>query len=304
MTVTSTQSQTLLLPDGRKLGYAVYGTVISPAHHVLYFHGLQASRLEAAELDAPAVQLGIQIISIDRPGTGLSSPDWQRKITDWPADVSDLVDHLQMASFSILAVSGGAPYALACAKAMDAEQLSGVSIVAGVAPAWELGTYGLRNKLRFSTFLAQWLPISTLSKPLDQQYGLAARDSDPTVLEKIVSNGLVGLDEVSAGIYARDGAVQRSVDCIREAYKQGSEAVALEMKLVSCDWGFNLADVHFERDIRMYIGTGDCNMPLKMAREVQQRLPNPSLIEYEGESHFSVLPLHGLEILQELVGYA
>jgi pimeloyl-ACP methyl ester carboxylesterase len=67
-----------VLPDGRKLGYALYGP--GDAAPVFYFHGTPSSRLEPLLL-APfnkniaelCIKNNIKLIAVDRPGIGNST---------------------------------------------------------------------------------------------------------------------------------------------------------------------------------------------------------------------------------------
>lgn len=106
-------SRTLKLPDSRLLGYVQYGD--SNGNPLFFFHGLPSSRLECAEFDLIAKKHNIHLIGMDRPGMGLSTFQPNRKILDWPDDVTRLADHLELNSFRVMGSSGGGPYALVCA---------------------------------------------------------------------------------------------------------------------------------------------------------------------------------------------
>jgi hypothetical protein len=93
-------SDTLILPDGRKLGYAQYGSLTGKP--ILYQHGLPGSRLEAATYHDLGLELGARIISTDRPGIGWSSPHPNRKLLDHPKDLEHLANHLGLESYSVL----------------------------------------------------------------------------------------------------------------------------------------------------------------------------------------------------------
>jgi hypothetical protein len=93
-------SATLTLPDGRKLGYAQYGSPNGKA--ILYHHGFPGSRIEAAAFHELSSELGLRMIAIDRPGHGWSSPHPASKLLDWPKDVERLTEHLGLESYSVL----------------------------------------------------------------------------------------------------------------------------------------------------------------------------------------------------------
>ncbi len=122
----------ITLADGRRLAYAEYGN--RKGSPVIYCHGFPGSRLEAALMDASAKQLGLHVIAPDRPGYGQSDFQPGRRLSDWPTDIAALLDTLSVPRCSVLAISGGGPYALACAEHL-ADRIDNVSIVCGLGPA-------------------------------------------------------------------------------------------------------------------------------------------------------------------------
>lgn len=107
--MTAPDSQRIRLRDGRTLAYAEFG---APAGlPVIYCHGIPSSRAEG-ELTlrgSCAAQLGLRVIVPDRPGMGGSDFQPKRRVIDWPSDVVELVDALQLGRFAMLGSSGGAP---------------------------------------------------------------------------------------------------------------------------------------------------------------------------------------------------
>ncbi|MFJ8528285.1 alpha/beta fold hydrolase [Bacillus sp. NPDC094106] len=66
---------------------------------VMLFHGTPGSRIWSLTDDIVAKRLGIRLISIDRPGYGLSDPKQNRTVLDWAEDVNDLADQLKLQTF-------------------------------------------------------------------------------------------------------------------------------------------------------------------------------------------------------------
>jgi hypothetical protein len=93
-------SDTLTLLDGRKLGYAQYGSQTGRA--ILYLHGLPGSRIEAAAFNELGLKLGARIIATDRPGIGWSSPHPGRTLLDYPKDLEYLAKHLELDEYCVL----------------------------------------------------------------------------------------------------------------------------------------------------------------------------------------------------------
>jgi pimeloyl-ACP methyl ester carboxylesterase len=119
------------LRDGRILGYAEYGDPSgSPA---FIFHGFPGSRLEAALAHEAAIRAHVRVICPDRPGMGLSTFQPGRTMLDWPSDVMGLADALGVDRFAVGGISGGGPYAAACAFRI-ADRLTGAAIISGIGP--------------------------------------------------------------------------------------------------------------------------------------------------------------------------
>ena len=99
----NSHSHTYTLPDGRKLGYADYGD--PKGKPILYQHGLPGSRIEATRYHDLGKELGLRVISIDRPGHGWSSPFARygaRTVKSWADDVNALAEHLQLSEYAVL----------------------------------------------------------------------------------------------------------------------------------------------------------------------------------------------------------
>jgi pimeloyl-ACP methyl ester carboxylesterase len=101
-------TQTFTLPDGRQLGYAEEGS----GEPVIYFHGTASSRLEIRLLSQFAHANGFRLISVDRPGYGLSTFKDRLRLRDFVGDINALADYLNLEKFAVLSWSGGGPFAL------------------------------------------------------------------------------------------------------------------------------------------------------------------------------------------------
>lgn len=99
----NSHSHTYTLPDGRELGYADYGD--PKGKPILYQHGIPGSRIEATRYHDLGKELGLRIISIDRPGYGWSAPFSRykgRTVKSWAEDINALAEHLQLNEYAVL----------------------------------------------------------------------------------------------------------------------------------------------------------------------------------------------------------
>ena len=125
-------NQQFRLRDGRNLGFAEYGQ--PEGIPLVYFHGWPSSRLEPRSMQQVCADMGVRLIAPDRPGFGLSDFQPGRTIPGFADDTRELANHLGLSEFAVLGISGGGPYAAACAAKIP-ERLTGALLVCSVAPA-------------------------------------------------------------------------------------------------------------------------------------------------------------------------
>jgi pimeloyl-ACP methyl ester carboxylesterase len=280
----------LTLPAGRGLSYAEFGA--STGTPVFYCHGFPGSRLEAAVADGVASSTGARIIAADRPGFGASDACPDRTILDWAGDVRDLADHLELESFSVLGVSGGAPYALACAYALP-RRVRATAIVSGLAPPESVSetpaasTAGLG--LRFAARLPWAVPV------LSWVVGMTARYATPLLLA-FLSAKAPDLDRRTL-----DDAEFRAIlaASMREAFRHGGGGAATELKLLAASWGFALDRVRVP--VRLWHGGRDGVVPTAMGRYLERALPTCRATYLDEHGHYSLVHDCAEQILSHLI---
>ncbi|PIE95746.1 alpha/beta hydrolase [Bacillus fungorum] len=147
----------ITLQDGRKLAYIEYGK--TNGLPVMLFHGTPGSRIWSLTDDMVAKRFGIRLISIDRPGYGLSDQKRNRTVLDWAEDVNELADQLKLQTFSIIGVSGGGAYAAACAYQIP-ERLQSVQMVSSATPFEdEKPPASMCRENRIAFFISKQLPL-------------------------------------------------------------------------------------------------------------------------------------------------
>jgi pimeloyl-ACP methyl ester carboxylesterase len=289
---SSKTDQTLRLPDGRTLGFAEYGPTEGPV--LVYCHGYPGSRLEAAFLPAHAAQAQVRVLSLDRPGYGRSSFQEQRSFLDWPHDLVALMDHLGIDRFAIVGVSGGAPYALACARQIP-DRLLSCGIVSGIGPL-NLGTSGMSRQNRLVLFLAHRAPW--LLTPLVSATARSFRDDERA--RKAVTRAMKQMVQPDREALLAHHVVEPLVASTRETYRQGVRGAVYEGRLYGRDWGFWLEDVAYQ-PLYLWHGARDINVPIGMARGVVGLLPGCTATYYPDDAHLSTLLNHQAEFFAALL---
>lgn len=284
-------SRRMQLRDGRTLGYAEYGDPCG--RPLIYCHGFPGSRLEASIADEAAQRQGIRLISIDRPGIGLSSFREKRTFADWPADVLELADALGLATFAVLGVSGGSPYAAACAARIP-YRLTRVGIVAGISPLsapeatlsmLPLGRLGLR--------LAGGSPL--LGRIFYAGFCRLIHRDPRRFLEQMAES----LPEIDRQVLARSEVQRVLVASAQAAVADGSRGGARELALYSRPWGFLLQEIPLE--VILWHGGLDNTIPPAMGRFLAGSIPRCRPLFFPDEGHYSLPIDHMEEILGALV---
>ncbi|KAH8771492.1 Alpha/Beta hydrolase protein [Hyaloscypha finlandica] len=248
-------SDTITLPDGRKLGYAQYGSKAGRA--IFYLHGLPGSRIEAAAWDELGQKLGARIIAADRPGIGWSSPHPGRTLLGHPEDLEYLAKHLELEEYGVLGISGGGPYALACAMSLPYEKLKCVSIVCGLGPP-DIGRLDLTDERR----------LELLQQSVSKSEG-SAQAKDLEVMK----------DEDFLRLYLRS---------TRESFAQGFEATLQDGRAMCMDWGFRIEDIRPDLPVQLWYGKLDTFVPLNHGVQIAARLGDRAHLRVEDETHASI----------------
>jgi pimeloyl-ACP methyl ester carboxylesterase len=281
----------ITLGDGRRLGYAEYGD--PEGKPLFYCHGYPASRLEAALLDQASREKGVRIIAADRPGCGLSDFQPNRRIVDWPNDVVDLADTLGIERFAIVGVSGGGPYALACARIIP-QRLTAAGVVCGLGPIsepWAIRDMLWSRRLVFSlTRQTPWLLRLVLATVFESV--LRRR---PTVILSIIARTPVLPDR---RVLERPEVGQALLASIRESIRMGTRGILHDLALYTQDWGFRPEDIALTVDL--WHGEADPIVPVAHARSLMKQLPQVRPVILPGEGHFSLPINHMGSILTAL----
>jgi pimeloyl-ACP methyl ester carboxylesterase len=282
-------NQQIKLKDGRILGYAEYGA--PKGKPVFYFHGHPGSRLDWPLFDADdsATELNAHIIAVDRPGTGLSDSKRDREILDWPDDVIELAEALQLDRFAVMGVSGGGPYAAACAFKLSG-RLTATAIVCGMGPSEAPGA-----KEGMSWIYAGKSPEERRQMLL----GMASviRENPDQLVSQMKQAPFPELDKV---LMDQPKLSKMIVDfTFGEALRSGIDGLDQDAALYAHPWGFQLQDIAVE--VHLWHGEPDINVPVSVGRYVADAIPNCRARFFPDEGHFSIARNHIREILNVLV---
>jgi pimeloyl-ACP methyl ester carboxylesterase len=287
----SEQTHTLALANGATVALSEYG---DPAGAPIFFcHGWPSSRTMAELAHDAARDLGLRIISPDRPGIRDSQFQPNRRLVDWPPLLNEIADRLGIERFRILAISGGAPYAYASAW-MTPERVEKIAVVSGAPPLDELDDHdGLlpihRRMLALRARRPGWMkPLFYLARPF-----VAMRM--PIRLRPLL---LKFLQPCDANVLRESRAFDVCFESARQAWRSSANGVMTDAEIYATPWGFALEDVRVP--VALWHGTKDRTFAPRLAHDVARRLPNCEFHLVEGAGHYS-LPIRYIhEILINL----
>ncbi|HEY1177234.1 MAG TPA: alpha/beta hydrolase, partial [Phytomonospora sp.] len=100
----------VITDDGRTLAVEEWG--VPGGTPVFYVAGSPMGRLARYPDPALFTELGVRLITYDRPGFGDSTPMPGRRVADAADDILAIATALDLGRFPIFGVSGGGPHAL------------------------------------------------------------------------------------------------------------------------------------------------------------------------------------------------
>ena len=266
----------LRLRNGYRLGYARYG---DPAGRpLLYFHGWPGSAVQAALADTHARERGWRVLALDRPGIGGSQPLPAFSLDEWPPIVAEALDHFGWDRCHLLAVSGGAPGAHACA-AQFPERLAAVGLCCSAPPLAELEH---RDDLfpLFRLLIAGHRRLPGLSPPLLNLVRVYLHLFDDLTAMRPWLRLLPRPDREALN---DEAVIRRITASVRAAYRQGASGLIADGETILRPWPF--AWRHPAVPVWFWHGAQDRTLPLRMARWTAAQLA--------GEVHFREFPEEG-----------
>ena len=278
----------IALRDGRRLGFAEFGD--PRGRPLVWLHGTPGARRQVPE-DARvlAAAQGIRLVSLDRPGIGLSSPHVYPQVRHFADDLAAVADTLALDDLTIVGLSGGGPFALAAGAVLGA-RVRAVGVLGGVAPTrgpdaidGGLVSLGVRlelvlryGRVPLGMLLATLLRVlKPLGSPGLDLFALLSPEGD---------RRLLGRPEVKAMF----------IDDLLQGHPRRFEGPIADVIAFTRDWGFSVADV--DVPVVWWHGDADHIIPFAHGVHMVERLPHAELRVMAGESH-----LGGLGLVEEIV---
>ncbi len=278
------------LQDGRTLAYTEHGD--QSGKPVIFIHGNPSSRLMRHPDESIVENLGVRVITPDRPGYGFSDFQPKRTLLDFPDDIAQLADSLGVDEFAIFGVSAGGPHVSACAYKMP-ERITQVALVSGSAPFDRADAYaGMSDTWRAAFKMSTW-PEWLLRPILALQAWVQKRDPEKAV-DSMAAIMSPSDQEILSRLEIRAGVKKR----VPEATRYGARGWAREVKVLLSPWGFDPADIRVP--VHLWYWEQDPAIPPQMGRYLESKIPNTIPHFLPGGGHLSIFD-HWGEIIEYLI---
>jgi pimeloyl-ACP methyl ester carboxylesterase len=279
----------IAVAEDRQIGFAEFGD--PQGRTIFWLHGTPGARRQIpTEARIYAERQSIRLIGIDRPGIGASTPHQYDNVLAFADDLRVMADTLGIDKFAVVGLSGGGPYALACAAAMP-DRVVVAGVLGGVAPASgpdAIAGGAMTLGSRVAPLLrVAGLPIRLAAVAIVQ---LARPVASPALdLYRLVS------PPGDRRLLARPEFKAMFLDDLLNGSRKQLAAPFADVIVFARYWGFRLDEVKVP--VQWWHGDRDHIIPFAHAQHVVSRLPDAHLHVMPGESH-----LGGLGRPEEILG--
>ena len=291
ITTASPGDFVLRLQDGNQLGFREYGD--PTGFPMLFFHGWPGSSGQGAFFDHQARAVGIRILAVDRPGMRNSTRIPDRNFLHVPPLADELCEALELKHCDVMGLSGGGPYALACAWALPHRIRT--AIVCCGAPPLDSPEARQKFSITYRAMLSVHDRWPCAFEAMLAPVALAARIHPPWPLMKLITRALPSRDREALGTRERFAEFYPS---FRDAMRSGHRALLDDGRCYSQPWPFEVNEIRVP--VRIWHGTMDNNFHHSLAERLASRIPG-AVFHLREEGHYSLPAFCAEEIFTDLL---
>jgi len=273
--------QTIQTVDGRELAFAEWGDPRGVP--VISLHGTAGSRLDRPYDEEKISELGIHLITYDRPGYGASDRHRGRRIVDCVSDVAAIADGLGIDQFATRGKSGGGSHVLAVAARLG-DRVVRAQCNVGLAP---FGIDGLdffvgmdpENVKELGWALEGEDRLAAECEREAREYQVRLATDPASILEAY------NLPESDLAILA-DPRVQEITRQSSAAMFQNGVWGWVDDDLAFIEpWGFDVSEIEVPVEIRF--GADDVLVPASHGHWLAANVPGATVVVESGKGHLT-----------------
>ena len=288
-----TEFRTLEQTDGRALDVLLGGAASGPA--LVCHHGSPSDASVWLAWDRIALEHGLRLLAVSRPGYASSSRRRGRTIADVVDDVRFVLDTLDVPWCVTAGWSGGGPHALA-SGALLGDRCRAVASLAGVAPFGEpdldfLAGMGPENHEEFGAALAGEAAVRAWL----ETHGAAFRHVTGAEIVAAFGGLVPQIDkDVLAGGFADAMATE-----MRRALAPGFDGWIDDDIAFTQPWGFALEAIAVP--VVVWQGDLDLMVPAAHGRWLAAHVPGAVAKPAIGHGHISLIAAYADDIVRDLM---
>lgn len=284
-------------PDGRVLEVLLTGPDDGGAF-VLH-HGTPAAAWPLPAFDEAARAAGFQVISYSRPGYGASTESFRHRVADAAADVRAILDALGAYRFVTAGVSGGGPYALACAALLP-ERCAAAAVVGCAAPfdAAGLDWFAGMPAERVKTLELAFRDAAACQQLLDARAEAMLAVPDGEQLIESLGPVLADADRQ----VLREALAETMMGALQRAFLGGAAGWVADEAALTSPWGFDVRDVRVP--VRLWHGDADRVVPVSHGRWLAEHLPQSAWQIVPDEGHVSLTAAVPRDLVEALAAHS
>jgi len=233
---------------------------------------------------------GVEIISLDRPGYGDTPLSHFKGVNGWTKLMENFLLQHNLDHFSIIGISGGAPFAVAVAEAFP-HKIKKLGIICGLAPWYESKQgFNLSQNLAFMFYknAPKFLSKSIIEKRfLTEDLNLS--------LDQLAKT----LNKKDQDILAHPEVRQNFIQGMVQARRQGILGIENDLQFYCSDWKVNWKKITMPSYI--WFGEEDYMLNHKMAETYKEKIPHIKIKLFPNEGHFSLPVLYAETILNDFL---
>lgn len=278
-------------PKGKRIFFQEWGQYDKPV--IILFHGFPGCADHGKLMTATPHLKKFRLISFDRPGYGKS--DFQPQLTPikLAEQIKNFIDYLRIDKFSILSVSGGAPFSMAMAYLLK-ERVQKLTSVAGVAPLTLKNFRFMNSRQRKAWLIRNLVPNRMLNFGVQKIWNSKFKNSDRLFFKQVKN-----FSEVDQAVLKHPVIGEALLDYTKHSLSQGPDSVLADLKIYSKSWGFPLSKI--QCPVTLWHGSEDDVVHYRFAEDMSRKLPKAQLMFIEGEGHYSLQLNCRDEIIQDLL---
>jgi len=257
----------LAMRTGRKLEVREYGD--RTGHPVFFFHGLIGSHNQASYIADQARGNGLRIIAPNRPGVGSSEFTEHQTALETVGDVQDVAAAFGLDEFSVIGISGGAPYALAALYRLG-RRIQTVTIISGMGPMRLPGALqGMDRRRRMVLEAGSRYP--QLAKRFFQKAADRFRADSDRFLDRLIATWSLP----DRKLFQRREVYDLFMKDLHQVFTAGKGPEGLSQELtIYRNYGFSLGDLPVDKRVTLWQGLSDNIVPPVMSWRMTQSLPS------------------------------